>query len=122
MENNYKFVITDKSIAREFLTQTNLPQTLITESSVMYSFPDKLFSSFYSYSSFSFSPKAAKLHQIESRLGMSRTEILAILAEAGYNIPNKANYSLTYDHLYILAKAYEKSLRHLFKRTKKQVH
>gem|GEM_PF-4970858 len=68
------------------------------------------------------SPKAAKLSQVESRLGMSRSAILTILAEAGYTIPDKGNYTLTYEHLFIISKAYEKSLKRLFKKVKKQIH
>lgn len=68
------------------------------------------------------SPKTStKLYQIEDRLGMSRYEIISILEEAGYSIPNKANYTLSFDQLSIISKAYEKSLKLLFKKHKKQV-
>ncbi|MBA4240991.1 MAG: hypothetical protein C0448_09705 [Sphingobacteriaceae bacterium] len=70
---------------------------------------------------FMFSPKTStKLYQIEERLGMTRFEIISILEEAGYSIPNKANYTLTFDQLSIISKAYEKSLKLLFKKYKKQ--
>ena len=114
MEKKYNFTISENHV------ESIKKRIYELDSAISQGFSSELFNSiFQSYNRYPFSPKAAKLYQVEIRLGLSRDKIIELLGDAGYDIPDKPYYDLTYNHLTLLAKRLEKTYRKLFKRTKK---
>src|SRR5688572_23748999 len=103
------------------LTPTSIQFDPKTQNSLINDCIEQVFNT-QSLPTYNFSPIVAQLYQVEARLGISRQTILNILSSSGYHIEDKPNAYLTHNHILEIAKAYNKSLRQLFKKAKKEVN